>query len=99
MIPENSTPIVLGACGGNGYLPSRCMMSMRFKPKAFTLTTASDLPGTGFGVSELMKRADAGPLPPSISRYYRFVISTILQFLDPSRSLENEVEVESCKMT
>jgi hypothetical protein len=25
------------------------------------------LPGTGFGVSGLMKRADAGPLPPLIS--------------------------------
>jgi len=40
---------------------------MRFRPKNFTFTKAWDFEGTGFGVSELMKREEAGPLPPLIS--------------------------------
>lgn len=40
---------------------------MRLSPKATTLTSAWPGPGVGRGVSGLMKRAEAGPLPPRIS--------------------------------
>ncbi|QBZ62505.1 hypothetical protein PoMZ_11386 [Pyricularia oryzae] len=65
--PLNSTPSVLGACGGSGYLPSRCRRSIRFSPKAETLTRTWPAPGVGLGVSALMNRADAGPAPPRTS--------------------------------
>ena len=36
---------------------------MRFRPKAFTLTIAWPLPAVGLGISALMKRASALPVP------------------------------------
>lgn len=60
--PENSTPIVAGACGGTGYLPSRCKRSIRFRPKALILTRASPAEGAGLGMLS-MKRFSAGPVP------------------------------------
>ena len=55
--------------GGDANLgvPLRWRRSMRLSPKATTLTSAWPGPGVGRGVSGLMKRAEAGPLPPRIS--------------------------------
>ncbi len=36
MWPENSTPRIVGAPGGRGYLPSRWSISMLLSPKALT---------------------------------------------------------------
>ena len=40
---------------------------MRFSPKALTFTMAWPAPAVGLGVSGLMKRASALPVPPLMS--------------------------------
>jgi len=40
---------------------------MRFRPKLWILTRAWEPVGVGVGVSELMKRDEAGPLPSLMS--------------------------------
>jgi hypothetical protein len=45
-----------------GYMPLRCMMSIRFRPNARILTSTWPGPGAGYGVSP-RKSAPASPLP------------------------------------
>lgn len=66
MVPLNSTPSVLGACGGTGYFPSLCRRSMRLRPKHFTLIRACACVGFGRSMS-VMCRFSIPPLPSLMS--------------------------------
>ena len=64
-----------------GYLPSRCSVSARFRPKAFTRMRHSVALRDGLGTSGFMKREDGGPAPFLMS----FGVSVKLRVIDSSR--------------
>ena len=67
--PENSTPRIVGAPGGMGYMPSRWRMSIRLRPNALTyvghvllLSTLGGSSGGSANLDEDVPRARRRPL-------------------------------------